>query len=216
MIKVNETGICPHCKASNRFEIIRYHNWSMQNFNSSYNIQWKWDQYFSLNSCRCTSCGDIILFFANQMVYPLGSKRNSAPTEVPTNIAEDFNEACLVESLSKKASAALARRCLQNVLHDQWFKNTDLSKEIDEAMKWLPSYLSDSIDSIRNVWNFAAHPIKNTHTGEILEVEEGESERVLDVLEQLFDFYYIQPAVMQAKRDALNIKLKEAWKPIMK
>lgn len=217
MIEANKTWTCPHCKASNRFEQAKYHTWtSMVDFNISYNIRWKNDGLFYLNSCRCTSCWDIILFYNSQMIYPLWSTRSSAPIEVPTKIAEDFNEACLVESLSKKAAAALARRCLQNILHDKGITKRDLNLEIEEAIKTLPTHLADSIDSIRVVWNFAAHPIKNTNTGEITEVEEWETEWVLDVIEQLFDFYYTQPALTQKKRDELNTKLAAAWKPPLK
>jgi hypothetical protein len=35
----------------------------------------------------------------------------------------------------------------------------------------------------------------------------------LDVVEGLFDFYFVGPAKAQAKRDALNDKLAEANKP---
>lgn len=41
---------------------------------------------------------------------------------------------------------------------DKGVKPGDLSKEIDEAMKTLPSYLVESIDAIRQIGNFAAHP----------------------------------------------------------
>lgn len=49
-----------------------------------------------------------------------------------------------------------------------------------------------------------------------MEVEPGEAEWLLDVLEGLFDFYFVQPANAQRKRDALNEKLKAAGKPGMK
>jgi hypothetical protein len=74
----------------------------------------------------------------------------------------------------------------------------------------------ESIDAVRNIGNFAAHPQKSTATGEILEVEFGESEWLLDVLESLFDFYFVQPSILKAKRDALNKKLNDAGKPPMK
>jgi hypothetical protein len=97
-------------------------------------------------------------------------------------------------------------------------KHSDLSKEIDEVLnsRSLPSHLAEAIDAIRNIGNFAAHPIKSTNTGEIVDVEPGEAEWLLDVLEGLFDFYFVQPAVLQKKRDALNKKLAEAGKPVMK
>lgn len=102
------------------------------------------------------------------------------------------------------------------MLHDQWIKDRDLSKEIDQAIQQLPSYLWEAIDAIRNIWNFAAHPIKTTNTWDILEVEEWETEWTLDVLEQLFDFYYVQPSITQAKKAALNAKLASADKPSIK
>lgn len=55
-----------------------------------------------------------------------------------------------------------------------------------------------------------------TNTGLILGVEPGEAEWLLDVLEALFDFYFVRPARLTAKRDALNKKLAEAGKPPMK
>ena len=47
-------------------------------------------------------------------------------------------------------------------------------------------------------------------------VEPGEAEWNLDVLEDLFDFYFVRPARTAAKVDALNKKLIEAGKPPMK
>ena len=93
-----------------------------------------------------------------------------------------------------------------------------MSAEIQEVIDTgkLPSHIAESIDAIRNTGNFAAHPAKSTSTGEIIEVEPGEAEWNLDVLESLFDYYYVQLAVIKRKRDALNAKLKEAGKPPMK
>jgi hypothetical protein len=120
---------------------------------------------------------------------------------------------------SPKASGVLSRRCLQNLLREKVrVKPTDLSKEIDQvlASQQLPSDLAKAIDAIRVIGNFAAHPLKSTNTGEILEVEAGEAEWLLDVLDELFDFYFVRPAHLTAKRNALNQKLAEAGKPPMK
>jgi hypothetical protein len=152
-------------------------------------------------------------------VWPKGVARAPLPAEVPNQFAGDYREACLVLPDSPKASAALSRRCLQNVLRDHVkVKASDLSTEIDEllASKILPSDLADEIDAIRNVGNFAAHPLKSTNTGAILDVEPGEAEWLLNVLENLFDFYFVRPAQTAAKRAALDKKLGEAGKPPMK
>ena len=44
----------------------------------------------------------------------------------------------------------------------------------------------------------------------------GEAEWSLDVLEGLFDFYFVQPAIMAEKRKALDAKLRGAGKREMK
>jgi len=154
-----------------------------------------------------------------QTVRPFASSRPPVPTEVDDLFSKDYKEACLILTLSPKASAALSRRCLQNVLREKaCVKKGDLSNEIQQIIdsKSLPSHLSESIDAIRNIGNFAAHPLKSTSTGEIVDVESGEAEWLLDVLEALFDFYFVQPSMLKAKRDALNKKLADMGKPPMK
>jgi len=120
---------------------------------------------------------------------------------------------------SAKASAALSRRCLQLLLRNKAnVKHQDLVKEIQELLDrgTLPSHIADSLDAVRHIGNFAAHPIKSKSTGEIVRVEAGEAEWNLDVLESLFDFYFVAPARTKARRDALNKKLTDAGKPPLK
>lgn len=194
------------------------------------------NHYFSVNSAVCPACKRIIIDLKHeisntldstgefnkvqiQRIYPISSLR-SCPKEVDNpQITQDFIEASSVLNISPKASAALSRRCLQNLLREKaGVTKKDLSKEIQEVIdsRTLPSYLSDSIDAIRNIGNYAAHPLKSTASGEIIEVEPGEAEWALDVLEQLFDFYYVQPAKLAAKRLALDTKLATIGKPPMK
>jgi hypothetical protein len=155
----------------------------------------------------------------HSLVRPKGSNRPPCPPEVPKKFASDYLEGCLVLPDSAKAAAALGRRCLQNVLREvAGVKPGNLADEIQQVIDSgkLPSDLNDSIDAVRNVGNFAAHPMKSQQSGEILDVEPGEAEWTLDVLEDLFDFYFVRPAKLQKKRDALDQKLKEAGKPPMK
>lgn len=153
------------------------------------------------------------------LVYPKSSSRPPCPSEVSKEFAEDYTEACLVISDSPKASAALSRRCLQNILRGvAKVKQDNLNNEIQQIIDSgaLPSYIVDVIDAVRNIGNFAAHPLKSKKSGEILPVEPEEAEWNLDVLEALFDFYFVQPAVVRKKKVALDKKLKEAGKKPMK
>jgi hypothetical protein len=153
------------------------------------------------------------------LVRPKSPLRPLPPKEIPEEFASDYREAAAVLADSPKASAALSRRCLQHLIRERaGIKKPDLAKEIDELISSnaLPSHLAEAVDAIRNIGNFAAHPIKTTATGEVLPVEPGEAEWTLDVLDGLFDFYFVQPALLKAKRDALNAKLASASKPPVK
>lgn len=174
----------------------------------------KFETYWQSSHMVCPSCQKAIIFLSKKvgsntrwnsvLVNPLNSGRPSAPAEVPQVLADDYNEAGCVLTLSPKASAALSRRCLQHLLNLQGFKQHELSKAIDEAINKLPSNLASNLDAVRQIGNFAAHPIKDKNFGEIVDVEPEEAEWNLEVLEGLFDYYYVQPTKDQARRNALN------------
>jgi hypothetical protein len=148
-------------------------------------------------------------------VWPQGASR-PLPAEVEASFAEDFSEAVAVLGVSPKASAALSRRLLQRLLEEKaGVSHGDLYGEIQQVLDSgeLPSWLGNDLDAVRQLGNLAAHPMKSTHTGEIQDVDPGEAEWLLDVMESLFDFYFVGPAKAQAKRDALNEKLAEVNKP---
>lgn len=103
-------------------------------------------------------------FLPPWLVYPRSTFRPPAPPEVSQEFAEDYREACLVLADSPKASAALSRRCLQGILREKaGVKHSSLHNEIQEVLNGgtLPSHLADDIDAVRNIGNFAAHPIKS-------------------------------------------------------
>lgn len=171
---------------------------------------------------QCPECQKVIIYISRgkrardafteinrYLVYPrkIGG-RSQAPSEVPQHIAEDYNEAGVILNYSPKASAALSRRCLQTILREtDGIKNGTLDSEINQALKLFPPYIGDAIDAIRNIGDFVAHPKKSTSAGEIVAVEPGEAEWALEVLEQLFDFCYVQPKKLKEKQDTLHKKL---------
>jgi len=180
---------------------------------------------------RCSICNGSHLYYSLRPISPYNItiwppdpifKRPPCPLEVPSHIGEDYTEACLVLEISPKASAILSRRCLQSLLRDvAKVKSDDLVTGIQEVLNSgnLPSTLAKSVDAIRNVGNLAAHPRKNVQTGSVISIKHAEAMWLLDILESLFYFYYVQPLVMQEiqkKRDSLNAKLQEAGKPPMK
>lgn len=154
-----------------------------------------------------------------RVIWPKQPARAALPAIVEEIFASDYREACIVSGDSPKASAALSRRCLQNLLREKaGIKKGDLNNEIDQVIdsRQLGSVLADSLHAVRVIGNFAAHPMKSTNTGEIIDVEPGEAEWLLDTLEKLFDFYFIEPDRVAKRRQEVNAKLQEAGKPPLK
>jgi len=170
------------------------------------------------NSGRALSSMPIREIELDMMVYPRNSKKE-VPSDVPGDIAEEFKEAAAVLETSPKASAALSRRIMQSLFHKHLcIKKKDLNAEIDEfvATSKPPSYIAGTLHALRELGNNAAHPRTNTVSGEIIEVEPGEAEYMLDAIEALFDFIFVQPARQAAMKDKLNSKLSGAGKKPIK
>jgi hypothetical protein len=212
---------CPHCT------IGVHANWN-DNVIAYGNRQTTWQ----VQIMKCPECSKEILRFGHavikdnafqvldyKQIYPVGSNRGPVPGDVPPNIAADYTEAALVLPLSPKASAALSRRCLQSVLRDAGYSQRDLSKQIDAALaetdarKALPSGVHMIVDAIRNIGNFAAHQITDQTTLQVIDVESTEAEYCLDVLDSVFDHYYVKPAQAKKVKDSLDKKLASAKKP---
>jgi Domain of unknown function (DUF4145) len=154
---------CPHCSVTVHVSEERRQ------------VQWhsNWTGIY-ITTCHCPACKKYILSLDSEgdtrvgdlrLIVPQGSARGPVPSEVPIEIAEDYVEACNTLSISSKASAALARRSLQTILHSQGYKARDLASEIDlllnetDGNKAIPKSLRETIDGIRNFGNFSAHPI---------------------------------------------------------
>lgn len=212
---------CPHC-------LIHLHPDFKETFING--DQWvgyehKGETYWKVQHMECPACRNAILVlykkrstsrWESTIINPINANRPPASAEIPQDLADDFNEAGSVLHLSPKASAALSRRCLQHLLNLQGFKQHNLSKAIEDAITKLPTHLATNLDAVRNIGNFAAHPTKDTNFDAIVDVEPEEAEWNLEVLEGLFDYYYVQPTKDQARRNLLNEKLVAAGKPPMK
>ena len=212
---------CPHCTTS------IHQSWATMALSKG-NQATKW----RVRIMTCPQCEKDILAFGsgrdfnvnNQpsswvQFYPQGSSRDPVSSDVPEPIAEDYNQAALVLPYSPKASAALSRRCLQTILSEAGYTQRDLALQIDavlteaDARKALPTGVHTMLDAIRNFGNFSAHPITDQTTLQVIDVEDHEAEYCLDILDALFDHYYVRPADAKRRRAALDAKLSAAGKP---
>lgn len=218
---------CPHCAKYAHFEWNTAHEWATPIDPGDMST----DTYVTkLVYAHCPACMGLLLELHHEdipllgkkarieRIFPLGSMRPLS-SEVPGHYRAEFLEACNVEAVSPKASAAFSRRLLQRLLHEEVkIQDTNLSTQIENFVSRsdIPPDLADQVDFVRVIGNFGAHPIKATNTGEIVEVEPEEASWSLDVLECLLEFLFVQPAMREAKRQRINAKLEACGKPPMK
>jgi Domain of unknown function (DUF4145) len=172
---------CPHC------HVVSKSAWEEIDLGRDPDGSW------ALRHTRCNDCDRLIIVLreygevrssgalslppsvlkAERMVWPKPVARTPVPAQLPKPLADDYLEACKVLPDSAKASAALSRRCLQNLLVERaGVAKKDLVDQIQEVLdsKQLPTRLADDLHVVRVVGNFAAHPVKSKSTGEIVEV----------------------------------------------
>jgi hypothetical protein len=112
------------------------------------------------------------------------------PNYIPKAILADYEEACLIRELSPKASATLARRCLQGIIRDFWeVKPSRLYDEIDAIKDKVDPLTWDAIDAVRKVGNIGAHMEKDINL--IVDVETNEAELLINLIETLLKDWYI-------------------------
>jgi hypothetical protein len=227
--------ICPHCGIGIQYQ--QRFGFGFSYPQSQQDASNESEKFYMVSGSTCPECQNMIILLRHitklkspngtyredreikqEFIFPVHSHKRVEP-EVPEDYKKDFLEAYGVLSVSPKASAALSRRLLQQILREEFnILRRDLATEIDDFIKTQnpPTYLSDAIDAIRNIGNFAAHPLKSTSTGQIVDVEPNEAEWLIDVLEALFDFTFVQPKRLEEKRKKLDSKLSDLGKPHMK
>lgn len=132
----------------------------------------------------------------SRRILPEGSAK-PMPDYIPQAIREDYREACLIRDLSPKASATLARRCLQGMIRD--FASISVkSKRLVDEIRALEKAVEDgvaprgvSIDSIealtavRKVGNIGAHMESDINL--IVDVDPDEAQILISLIESLVD-----------------------------
>ncbi|MDD9999371.1 MAG: DUF4145 domain-containing protein [Rhodospirillaceae bacterium] len=214
---------CPHCRrdADLAFTTLGYRT-EGNTSGITYLVEDRgsnWNFHFAI----CPMCGRLVmrswnfqdhgdLGYQNYVyIYPPSAGGRLASWFVPREYSEDYTEAVAVLAVSAKASAALSRRCLQNILRQvAKVKHGTLYTEIQEAINSgaLPPHVSEVLDTFRKLGNTAAHPIRNENTGEIVPVDPEEASWCLDVLDMLFDLYFVAPAKAAEMKRVLGEKMK--------
>ena len=153
----------------------------------------------SIDMYKCPECKNISVIASSLgkgfkkpfrvLVNPTSSAKQY-PDYIPKAIRDDYEEAYSIVNLSPKASATLSRRCLQGMIRDFWnIKKSKLADAINELQNKVTSSQWKAIDSVRKIGNIGAHMESDINT--IVEVDSGEAEKLLKLIELLIDKWYI-------------------------
>lgn len=192
------------------------------------------DRYFIIEQKRCLSldCGNLT---TKLYIYAAKYGNDGNPTagkhlknyniepnssakifhaNIPVAIIQDYEEACVIVDLSPKASATLARRCLQGMIsHSCEITKGTLAHQIGKLREKVQSgemgvrhvdVLSlDAIDALRAVGNIGAHMERDIDI--IVDVEPDEARLLIGLIETLLDSWYVE----RQRREASFAKITE-------
>lgn len=127
-----------------------------------------------------------------RQIFPSTKKERAKPypNYIPDAVLNDYQEACAIAELSPKASATLARRCLQGMIRDFWDVKPDtLFKEIQSIEERVDPLIWQGIESIRKVGNIGAHMERDINL--IIDVNAEEANLLIQMIEMLLDDWYV-------------------------
>jgi len=198
---------CPFC---NHATTINEDNYFLTentvNHGSKYGFIYIVNEYIV---CPNPDCGEFTLrtFLHRGLINPNGTHKKECdpmysrtlipksnakcfPEFIPKPILDDYNEACLIQELSPKASATLSRRCLQGMIRDFWkVSGNNLFDEINRIRDKVDPTTWDAIDSVRTIGNIGAHMEKDINT--IIDVDLEEARLLITLIEDLITDWYI-------------------------
>lgn len=112
------------------------------------------------------------------------------PEYVPAAVVADYTEACAILYLSPKASATLARRCLQGMIRDFFgVRKEKLLHEIHAIRDKVSEETWNSIEAVRKLGNIGAHMEKDINV--IVDVDPDEAILLIQLIESLIEDWYV-------------------------
>lgn len=195
---------CPYCSmfmsvsdatVAHRFPAFSYCNGDNYKQNGKYIDP----TTLKISFFKCPNCGQYTISVSgagnavkdiNMQIRPL-SRAKHYPNYIPENILNDYKEACAIVDLSPKASATLARRCLQGMIRDFFgIHKKTLYEEIDAIKDKIPTDQWQVLDSLRRIGNIGAHMEKDINL--IIDIDPDESQKLLKLIQLLIEQWYVE------------------------
>jgi hypothetical protein len=173
------------------------------------------DGTWQVANSRCPVCDRLIASIrsergANYPALPPGTVRARLSEDVPADMAAEYWTAAQVLPYSEEASAAISRRLLQRVLSAKAGAGYGgLADQIKRAVAspTMPDYLKAALTTLTRLAKLEAHHAKSYRCDALAPVNQGEAQWLLEVLKPLFEFYYVQPALVARMRRPIEERL---------
>ena len=170
------------------------------------------DGSWQISSARCDVCDRLIVnvFTKDGPSYPALPQSSTRPRlspDVPLDYAGDYHAACQIYVHSPESTAALSRRLLQRLLADK--AGAGDGGLVDQIRRSglgpdMPAYLKQGLQMYSRLAKLDSEPGKSAHPEALAGVERAEAEWLLDVLQSMFDLYFVQPARLQRKQNSIE------------
>lgn len=173
------------------------------------------DGTWQVSSSRCPVCHRLLVDLCTKdgctyPAWPATSSRPRLSDDVPEEYASEYLAASQIIAFSPEASAALSRRLLSRFLAAHAGAGAGgLSQQIEKAARSpeLPSYLKDALRSLTQMAKLEPNTEKSRRPEALAPVEPGEAEWLLDVIQPLFELYFVQPARLRRRHAELEEKV---------
>ena len=174
---------------------------------------------FSLNSAARDNFGNVNVTNNSIRSWSLlpESTAKPQPDYIPEPIVENYNQACRIRDLSANASATMSRRCLQGMIRDYCsISKPSLANEIDtlrvqvdegKAPQGVSQDTMNAIDHVRHLGNIGAHMEKDINL--ILDVQPDEAQALINLIELLFEEWYVAKHVREARLMELGMVVEK-------
>lgn len=210
--------LCPHCSTNVHLHLktLITHAYEIADLIDKEEWWWPPENYiycYRVNNYICPACEKLVVLLeiglgqnishelefhelkAQEILYPKFISRLNF-TDVPERLNNDYLEAVAVLNVSPKASAALSRRILQDILHNYHnIKKKNLDEEIKEfvSLNGVPSNLAETVDAIR-INDRIGEEVAKLHIVILdnlipLEIGCGQKQEAIEHLKQSYLFY---------------------------
>ncbi|MDZ5758715.1 DUF4145 domain-containing protein [Carnobacterium maltaromaticum] len=191
-IETQPAFICPQC------ELLAAHSWAYS-FESKI-VYYEEEITELIIESSCLSCSENSYWKINELgeetlLYPI-KKINTPkpPTDMPKNVQKTYKEAFTILNDSPRASTALARLAVEELLTSLEVSGNNINEQIGNLVRdGLSSRVQKPLDALRVIGNNAVHP------GKIEDVDNADSAKsILELLNFIVEELITKPKEIES------------------